>query len=135
MAPSELQRLFTDRDAFRELVGASRPGTTVELASLCGSALSLVAAGAAARLGGVHVFVMEDKDAAGYLYNDLYELEETCRPLFFPTGYKRSIQYGQEDPSGIVQRTAALNALRGEDRGTLLLCTCLLYTSPSPRDP
>ena len=37
------------------------------------------------------------------------------RLLFFPTGYKRSIQFGQEDPSGIVQRTAALNAVKNFD--------------------
>ena len=124
MTPSELQRLIIDRDAFRQLTGNIRPGATVELASLCGSALALTAAGVAARAGGVHVFVMEDKDAAGYLYNDLYELTgEEDKPLFFPTGYKRSIQYGQEDPSGIVQRTAALNALRSGSGRTLLLCT------------
>ena len=124
MTPSELQRLIIDRDAFRQLTGNIRPGATVELTSLCGSALALTAAGVAARAGGVHVFVMEDKDAAGYLYNDLYELTgEEDKPLFFPTGYKRSIQYGQEDPSGIVQRTAALNALRSGSGRTLLLCT------------
>ena len=124
MTPSELQRLIIDRDAFRQLTGNIRPRATVELTSLCGSALALTAAGVAARAGGVHVFVMEDKDTAGYLYNDLYELTgEEDKPLFFPTGYKRSIQYGQEDPSGIVQRTAALNALRSGSGRTLLLCT------------
>ena len=43
--------------------------------------------------------------------------------FFFPTGYKRSIQYGQEDPSGLVQRTAALNALRGAADKPLIVCT------------
>ena len=67
---------------------------------------------------------MEDKDAAGYLYNDLYPLVEENRLLFFPTGYKRSIQYGQEDASGLVQRTKALSALQQhEGSGTLALCT------------
>ncbi|MFQ8804770.1 MAG: hypothetical protein ACLR8Y_06150 [Alistipes indistinctus] len=52
----------------------------------------------------IHVFVMEDRDAAGYLYNDLSPFLDEERLLFFPTAYKRSIQFGQEDPSGIVQR-------------------------------
>ena len=43
--------------------------------------------------------------------------------FFFPTGYKRSIQYGQEDPSGLVQRTTALNALRSAADKPLILCT------------
>ena len=123
MTVSELQQLFTSQPAFGELVAASGPGTTTSLASLAGSSLSLVAAGAVLGQGGVHIFVMEDRDAAGYLYNDLFPLIGEERLLFFPTGYKRSIQYGQEDPSGIVQRTAALNALKNAAGGTLALCT------------
>ena len=53
----------------------------------------------------------------------LEEFSNEERLLFFPTGYKRSIQFGQEDPSGIVQRTAALNAVKNNDGGALALCT------------
>ena len=121
MTIAELEQIFTDQQAFRQLTESIRPGSTVQLASLVGSSLSLVAHGAIARLGGVHVLVAEDRDAAGYLYNDLYPL--TGGEGFFPTGYKRSIQYGQEDPSGLVQRTTALNALRSAADKPLILCT------------
>ena len=123
MTIAELEQIFTDQQAFRQLTESIRPGSTVQLASLVGSSLSLVAHGAIARLGGVHVLVAEDRDAAGYLYNDLYPLTGGEGLFFFPTGYKRSIQYGQEDPSGLVQRTTALNALRSAADKPLILCT------------
>lgn len=112
MTTDELLQLFTGEKAYRQLAAEIRPGRSVGLASLTGSSLSLVAAAAVRQTGGLHVFVMEDRDAAGYLYNDLFPLLGEERLLFFPTGYKRSIQFGQEDPSGIVQRTAALNAVK-----------------------
>ena len=76
-----------------------------------------------AATGGVHVFVAEDRDAAAYLLNDLYALLDERRILFFPSSYKRSIVYGAEDAQGVVQRTAALNALRTPPAGYLALCT------------
>ena len=49
---------------------------TVHLKELVGGALSFYAAAAAAKTGGVHVFVAEDRDAAAYLLNDFYALLE-----------------------------------------------------------
>ena len=122
MNAEELLQLFTEQQAYRQLKKAIQPGRSIGVEALVGSALSLAAAGVVCEQGGVHLFVMEDRDAAGYLYNDLFPLLGEERLLFFPTGFKRSIQYGQEDSSGIVQRTAVLNALR-EGRSTLAVCT------------
>jgi len=100
-----------------------RKGSTVHLEELVGGAFSLYSAAAAAREGGVHVFVAEDRDAAAYLMNDFYALLGEERVLFFPSAYKKSILYGTEDAQGVVQRTAALNAVRNFRGGTLVLCT------------
>ena len=133
MTTDELLQLFTGEKAYRQLAAEIRPGRSVGLASLAGSSLSLVAAAAVRQTGGLHVFVMEDRDAAGYLYNDLFPLLGEERLLFFPTGYKRSIQFGQEDPSGIVQRTAALNAVKNNDGGALALGSHTLHFVLAPR--
>ncbi len=85
-------------------------GRTVGVERLAGSAFSLAAVAALRRLGGVHVFVAPDRDSAAYLASDLYNFG--VEALFFPPAYKRSIQFGQQDASGIVQRTAVLNAIR-----------------------
>ncbi len=97
---------------------------TVHLRELVGGALSFYAASAVARCGGVHVFVAEDRDAAAYLLNDFYNLLDETRICFFPSSYKRSAAYGAEDPQGVVQRTATLNAIRSfSGEGYLVVCT------------
>ena len=100
-----------------------RRGATVHLKELVGGALSFYAAAAIARCGGLHIFVAEDRDAAAYLLNDFYNLLDESRICFFPSSYKRSIAYGGEDAQGVVQRTAALAALRAHDDGYTVVCT------------
>ena len=97
---------------------------TVHLEELVGGALSFYAAAAVAKTGGIHLFVAEDRDAAAYLVNDFYNLLDESRVYFFPSSWKRSVASGIEDAQGVVQRTAALNALRGfAGKGYLVLCT------------
>jgi len=101
-----------------------KEGATVHLQEMVGGALSSYAAAAIVKRGGVHLFVAEDRDAAAYLMNDLYALLDERAVCFFPSAYKRSIAYGQEEPQGVVQRTTALNALRAADgKGYTVLCT------------
>ena len=96
---------------------------TVHLEELVGGALSFYAAAAAAKTGGVHVFVAEDRDAAAYLMNDFYNLLDEKQVYFFPSSYKRSVAYGAEDAQGVVQRTAAMSAVKGFTKGYLIVCT------------
>ncbi|MDE6778383.1 MAG: transcription-repair coupling factor, partial [Alistipes sp.] len=100
-----------------------RKGSTVHLDELVGGAFSLYSAAAVRRDGGLHLFVAEDRDAAAYLMNDFYALLDESRVLFFPSAYKKSITYGAEDAQGVVQRTAALNAMRNLAEGYLVVCT------------
>ncbi len=86
-------------------------------------AFSLYAAAAAVRAGGIHIFVADDRDAAAYLANDFYQLLDESVVYFFPSAYKRSIAYSQQDAQGVVQRTAALTAIRGAARPYIAICT------------
>ena len=98
---------------------------TVHLKELVGGALSFYAAAAVAESGGVHVFVAEDRDAAVYLLNDFYNLLDERQVYFFPSSWKRSAAYGAEDAQGVVQRTAAMHAVRNfTGKGYLVVCTC-----------
>ena len=98
-------------------------GSTVHLEQMVGGAYSLYAADMVERLGGIHIFLVDDRDAAAYLVNDLYELLDEERVAFFSSGYKRSAAYGAEDPQGIVRRTGALNAITNFKDGYLAICT------------
>ena len=97
---------------------------TVHLEELVGGTLSFYAAAAVAESGGVHVFVAEDRDAAAYLLNDFYNLLDERQVYFFPSSWKRSAAYGAEDAQGVVQRTAAMHAVRNfTGKGYLVVCT------------
>ena len=66
----------------------------------------------------------EDRDAAAYVMNDLYALLDEKRVLFFPSAYKRSIVYGQQEAQSVVMRTNALNAIGNiKDGDYLVICT------------
>ncbi len=101
----------------------NRKGATVHLKQMVGGAFSLYAAAAAVRAGGIHIFVADDRDAAAYLANDFYQLLDESDVYFFPSAYKRSIAYSQQDAQGVVQRTAALTAVRGAARPYIAICT------------
>ncbi len=96
---------------------------TVCLKEMVGGALSFYAAAAVAKIGGIHVFVAEDRDSAAYLMNDFYNLLDESKVCFFPSSYKRSAAYGAEDAQGVVQRTTTMNAVRSFKEGYLVVCT------------
>ena len=55
--------------------------------------------------------------------NDFYNLLDEKQVYFFPSSYKRSAAYGAEDAQGVVQRTAAMSAVKGFTKGYLIVCT------------
>ncbi len=126
---------MTAREQIAAFVAESKPlkrlcreaksdGVTLHLEELVEGALSFYASAVVERLKGVHIFVADDRDAAAYLMNDFYRLLDEDRVCFFPSSYKRSIAYGGEDQQGIVQRTAALNAIRRcTDKEYCVVCT------------
>lgn len=117
-----------------KLAGGSKPlgslckelddkSNTVYLSEMVGGALSFYAAAAVARRGGLHIVVAEDRDAAAYVMNDLYALLDEERILFFPSAYKRSILYRNEEAESVVMRTNAVNAVRNGCDGYTVICT------------
>lgn len=57
------------------------------------------------------LIVARDMDAAGYIYHDLTHIEGEKSVVFFPSGYKRDIRYGQPDPPQQILRTETLDAI------------------------
>ena len=56
-----------------------------------------------------YIIIANDLDEAGYIYNDLVQLTGDADVLFFPSGYKRDIKYGQVDAPNEILRTEVLN--------------------------
>lgn len=97
---------------FLNEIGKKKPGK-IHLKGLSGSSGSVVAASAFTELGGIHLFVLPDKEEAAYFYNDLVNIIESKDILFFPSSYKRSIQFQQKNNSNIIVRTSVLEKLTG----------------------
>ena len=94
------------------------PGETPEgpqvcyLEGLAGSARSALVHACLSTLKGPHLILFHDKEEAAYFYTDLVTLDGTPdRTLFFPSSYKRSVQYHQTDEANIITRTQTLRRL------------------------
>jgi len=118
-----LQRAEQSRSLTRLLKEYKAESVTVHLEDLVGGALSFYSAALIRKVGGVHIFVAEDRDSAAYMLNDFYALLDEGQIHFFPTSYKKSILYGKEDAQGVVQRTNTLNAIRHRQGEYLVICT------------
>lgn len=124
MSPKELIAKIEKAPTVQELL--SSQANTIRLRGLSGSMLSILVACKFRQKAGIQIVVMEDKDAASYLYNDIYNIlgqygAAEDKVLLLPTAYKRSIQTQREDAAGIVQRTAVLSRLTTKD--PLIICT------------
>ena len=118
-----MQRAESSKSLTRLLKEYKTESVTVHLEDLVGGALSFYSAALIRKVGGVHIFVAEDRDAAAYMLNDFYALLDEEQIHFFPTSYKKSILYGKEDAQGVVQRTNTLNAVRHRKGNYLVICT------------
>lgn len=85
---------------------------TIRISGLVGSSAAITIGSVAKKSGGVHIIIADSKDDAGYIYNDLTSFWDNQNVFFFPSGYKRSIIYGETKPSGVVQRNNLLAHLK-----------------------
>ena len=91
------------------------PGTQVlHLKGLSGSSPALMAASCLAETGKNHLFILPDKDTAAYFRNDLINFSSPERVYFYPSSYKRSVQYARISKDNLVQRTEVLKAIQKE---------------------
>ncbi len=100
------------------------PGGKLHLQGLVGSAKTILAATVFKKLKQNIVLLLNDREEAAYFYDDLNNLGLGESALFFPSSYRRSIQYGQPEQENIVHRTETLNQIRNSET------SCLIVTYP-----
>lgn len=87
------------------------------VSGLQGSAAPLLFSSLAARspqlLGVLFLFVLSDEEEAAYFYQDLMQVLGDANVLFFPSGFKRAVKYGQRDAASMVLRTEVLSCVSG----------------------
>jgi len=83
----------------------------IQLKGLKGSSGATFLAPLKNALPGIYLFVLDDEEQAGYFYHDLCQIAGESGISFFPSGYKRSIKYGQADSANDILRTETLSTL------------------------
>jgi len=122
----DLSRLYHEHPNFNPFLHYLAEDNQGNIAAegLSGSAKSLMAAAMFNALQSTHIIILPEKEEAAYFYNDLVSVLGEELVFFFPSTYKRSIQYGQTDASNIVLRTEVMNHLGSGKR------KCIVVTYP-----
>jgi len=96
---------------------------SLHITGLSGSSKALLFSDILSENQNLHYFLLPEKEEAAYFYNDLISCLGEENVLFFPSSYKRSIQFGQTDSSNIILRTHVLNKLCDYSGGLMLVVT------------
>lgn len=95
----------------KDLISAGEQNRVL-LSGLNGSSAAMLSSSLLEDDKQIHFFIFDEKDAAAYFYSDIKAmLEDEENVLFFPSSYKRSVQYKHPDNGNIILRTKVLNKL------------------------
>jgi transcription-repair coupling factor (superfamily II helicase) len=129
VALAELIHHYRQHPSCVNLAGllASEKVRKIHCTGLTGSSKSLLAAAVIPQMKGIHLIMLPDKEDAAYFYNDLVNLLDGEKVLFFPSSFKRSVHYNQIDNGNIILRTNVINRLGSfqtpDDNNYLILVT------------
>ncbi len=112
---TNLTEKYKSHPKVKELIYYGEESDTIQVKGLTGSLDSLFLAGTVKNSNAPTFIILSDKEEAAYFYNDLNNLLPDENVYFFSSSYKRSIQFGQEDPTNIILRTEVLNAIKNRD--------------------
>jgi transcription-repair coupling factor (superfamily II helicase) len=93
----------------------------IRIEGLSGSSKGLVISMIFNKTQTTHVVIIPEKEEAAYFYNDLISFLGEESVFFFPSTFKRSIQYEQTEPANIVLRTEVLNHLASGKRKGIIV--------------
>jgi transcription-repair coupling factor (superfamily II helicase) len=120
---STLQKLYAQHPAVQAILSAFKQSvSSLFLSGLSGSSGSLVCSTLYNALGDTHFLcILNDLESAGYFYHDCCQISGDEQVLFFPSGFRRSIRYGQRDPANEILRTEVLSRLNAGDKPYLIV--------------
>jgi len=123
MKETELPDHYSNHPVLPSLIEAlseDKTGNFV-IEGLSGSSRAIVLSLVFQKTQTTHVVVIPEKEDAAYFYNDLVSLIGDDSVFFFPSTYKRSVQYEQTEPANIVLRTEVLNHLASGKRKAIVI--------------
>jgi transcription-repair coupling factor (superfamily II helicase) len=123
LKPEEFLKYFYGHKHLPEIAGMLKapPGEKIHLKGIVGSAKSVLAAVLFKKTLRSMVIMADDREGAAYFYDDLDNLGLKDFTLFFPSSFKRSIQYGRPEQENIVQRTETLNRITESNSPSIIV--------------
>ena len=107
---------------FEELISENK---NLLFKGLVGSAFSFASDAVIQKINGNHLFILPDKEAAIYFYNDLENIisnERGTTLLFYPASYRRPYQIEEIDHTSVLQRSEVIT-LVAKKRKKLIIVT------------
>jgi len=124
MKENSLSQLYSGHPVLKEFSDFIDSGENIcrcRIEGLSGSSRAIVLGSIFHDMQHIHVVLIPEKEDAAYFYNDLVALAGDDAVFFFPSTYKRSVQYEQTEPANIVLRTEVLNFLASGKRKGIIV--------------
>jgi len=124
MKESSISQLYSGHPVLKEIAEFIDSAETISrcrIEGLSGSSKAIVLSRIFQSMQHIHVVLIPEKEDAAYFYNDLVALAGEEAVFFFPSTYKRSVQYEQTEPANIVLRTEVLNFLASGKRKGIIV--------------
>lgn len=109
----ELKSLFNNSTTLKTIVNSIETNTVLKLhlKGLIGSSVAFISNSIFQKLPINQLFILNDKEEAAYLFNDLESILGEENVLFFPASYKRAYQTDDTDNANVLLRAEVLNEL------------------------
>ncbi len=98
-------------------------GENIHLKGARGSSIAMLISSLLSDSQKIHFLLLNTQEEAAYFFNDLLTCLNENEVIFFPSSYKRSIQYNQTDNGNIILRTNVLNTLSEYSSGLKAIIT------------
>lgn len=122
MTPSELKAIYSQHPKTRHAVNVlENERARVHFSGVVGSAEAMMAAGIVESRKGAFLFVLEDKEAAAYFMNDLEQVGDGFKPLFYPRSARVPYQEEQTENANISMRAEVLNEINKQHQTTVIV--------------
>ncbi len=122
MSVAHIREQFAQAPVFKDLQEAlGRPGAKLRLTGLSGSSLSFLLAESFRVQHHPFLLLMNDKEEAAYLLNDLEELLGSEDVLFFPDSYRRPYEIEQTDNANVLLRAEVLSRIGSRKKPALIV--------------
>lgn len=124
VGPIDIRELQKKVDNHPNIAGVSSEIEKSKLLSingLHGSSRAMFAIALFNKKPQVYLYILNDAETAGYFYHDVTQIMGSEDVLFFPSGFKRAIKYGQIDPANEVLRTETLSRLQNREESLIIV--------------